>query len=275
MLNSIFGKRKEKTGSEDNSTSPGRQLNFYQFDEEYYQILRSSHEVPETERVLTTWFWPPVYSGKLISCKTAVSLKNLDIIVADANLYNFIINTESFKEFSTFGIESRLLKTSNKDNSIHVSIDISICSIPNSYEIQIGNNQQIILVGADFHGILYGLSTLIQYFKLYCELKIETIINTTSNKTLIIPAAVISDHPATAQRAVMWSYHQQVNMSKSRILEQILLLSRLRMTTMLLVIDEPLPKSSDNDTVTDILTTASKQLIDVVPTVVVTSIHQG
>ena len=73
----------------------------------------------------------------------------------------------------------------------------------------------------------------------------------------------------------MWSYHQQVNMSKSRILEQILLLSRLRMTTMLLVIDEPLPKSSDNDTVTDILTTASKQLIDVVPTVVVTSIHQG
>jgi N-acetyl-beta-hexosaminidase len=170
---------------------------------------------------------------------------------------------------SSLGVEAKLCTLNDKDASVHVLIDTSICKTPSSYEIQIGDGQ-VNVIGGDRAGVVYGMYTLFQHLKTHSERSTDG-----SAACLTVPATVISDRPAVTQRAVLWSYRHLVRTPAARAQEQIEMLARLRMNALFVAIDEPSPTVSDGEALTALLHSAAHSLVDVVPTVVVCSIHQG
>jgi hypothetical protein len=276
MLNSIFGRKKEKSGSDLSASSPSgtpRTRNvsatFKEFDIEYYTNIKEGTSAIEEDRFMSSWFWPPVRNGKFLPSRSAVALKVLGFVSDDADLLQHLKNSEVLKIMGTLGVDAKLCATNDKDASVHVLVDASICSTPSSYEIQIGDGQ-VTVIGADRAGVVYGMYTMYQHLKTHSERSTEG-----SATCLTIPATVISDRPAVAQRAVLWSYRHLVRTPAARAQEQIEMLARLRMNALFVAIDEPSPTVSDGEALTALLSAASHSLVDVVPTVVVCSIHQG
>lgn len=268
MLNSIFGKRKEKSNSE--STPSSVLNNYFEFDPVYYQQLSEKATRDVVDHSFSSSFWPPIRHGKFVTEKGPVLFRSLEFVVEDPELHGFIKTSDILRSLGGLGIEVKLLKSGNKDNAIYLLVDSAICLTENSYDIQVGNNQ-IIVVGSEKQGLLYGMYTLLQAVKLFSELTKDS----NAQLTITLPALVISDRPDVAQRAVLWSYRQQVRTSTARMQEQIELLSRLRMNTLYLAIDEPTGTAAEALALAEFLKLGSASLIDVIPTVVVTSIHQG
>lgn len=268
MLNSIFGKRKEKSNSESVPSSVIQ--NYFEFDADYYARVNDNTAMDTTSHSFSTSFWPPIRCGQFVQGKNAVVLKSLEFVVDDQELNGFIKGSDVFRNFSALGIDQTIVKAGSKENSIHLVVDTNICPSENSYDLQVGNNQ-VIVVGAERQGLLYGLYTLLQTFKLFSEQGKDT----SGQLSLTLPALVISDRPDVSQRAVLWSYRQQVRTSTARMQEQIELLSRLRMNTLFLTVDEPTATETESQALSEFLRLGHASLIDVIPTVLVTSIHQG
>lgn len=276
MLNSIFGKRKDKSGSSENISAPTETVpavditaHYHEFDAAHYQNLIAD-AASATDRAFSSSFWPPVRCGKFKTTMAPVDLKCLEFVVEDADLLNFVKASEVYRSLCHLGVEAKLIKASGKDNSVHVAICTAICSVANSYDIQVGNGR-VVVIGADKTGILYGLYTLLQFLRLHAELKIDA----ASGSSLVIPAAVLSDRADVPNRAVLWSFRQQVRASTHRMHEQIELLSRLRMNSIFLVIDEPVGNAADTAALSEFLKFAEAHQVAVTPTVLVSSIHQG
>lgn len=276
MLNSLFGKRKDKSGSSENISAPTESVptvditaNYHEFDAAHYQNLNTD-TTNAADRAFSSSFWPPVRCGKFKSSMSSVDLKCLEFVVEDADLLSFVKASEVYRSMCHLGVEAKLIKASSKDNSIHLAICPSICSTANAYDIHVGNGR-VVVIGADKTGILYGLYTLLQFLRLHAELKSDA----ASGPSLVIPAAVLSDRADVPNRAVLWSFRQQVRASTHRMHEQIELLSRLRMNSIFLVIDEPVGNAADTAALSEFLQFAAAHQVTVTPTVLVSSIHQG
>lgn len=276
MLNSIFGKRKEKSGSEGSLPPPPESApavdvttNYQDFDADYYQKVEAG-VAGATDRSFSCSFWPPVQCGKFISSMAPVEFKCLEFVVEDNDVMGFVKTSEVYRSMSHLGIEAKLSKASCKDNSIYLGVDNLICGTNNSYDIQVGNGR-IVVIGADKTGLLYGLYSLLQLFRLYAEVRTDA----AGPPSLVVPAAVLSNRADVAERAVLWSFRQQVRASTARMHEQIELLSRLHMNSIYLVIDEPIGIATDAAALEEFLKFASTYQISVTPTIVVSSIHQG
>jgi hypothetical protein len=266
MLNSIFGKKKDRSSTDGGNPPPGAaaaavNYSITEFDPQYYEAVRSSLDHHE----LNAHFWPPVRQGKLFPERGAVCLKQLEFVVEDTDLQAFLRTTEVFKALSAQGLEATLSKSSSRDGAIFLALDPAFCDAPGSYEIQVGNNH-IIVVAAEKVGLLYALSSLLQYLKLHSE---------RSTTSTTVPAAVISDRPDFSRRAVLWSYKQLVRSPPLRMQERMELLTRMHINAMYLVVDEPSPALTDTQVIGDVLKVAASASIDVIPAVVVTSVHQG
>jgi hypothetical protein len=104
--------------------------------------------------------------------------------------------------------------------------------VANSYELKVGS-EQIFITAGDSTGLLYGVYTLIQLLKLHSD----AVEDSGGVLNVAIPAISISDRPDVAQRAVLWSYRQQVRTTTARMQDQIELISRLHLNTLFLVVD--------------------------------------
>ena len=228
----------------------------------------------KNEKDLLLIFWPPVKKQVQKVNATPLILRNnanLLISVASSEIDIFPLLTWSglMDAMDSLGFQVQV-KRSSSGARIRLCIDAHICPVRNSYELKV-TKDQIYLTAGDGTGLLYGVYTLIQLLKLHSDVRQDVASGVTS---LIIPAIAISDRPDVAQRAVLWSYRQQVRAASTRMQEQIELLSRLRINTLFLVIDEPSATSADGNALGEFLRLAAAALIEVVPSVVVASIHQ-
>jgi hypothetical protein len=276
MLSSFFGKKKEKSSPTEAAKVATVNVleSFQEFDVQYYEEVKNDVRPRLAEAASLSAFWPPVRHFKFETSKSSVSLTAFRFLVDDNDLLNLINTSEVLKSFATFGIEATVSKNSTKDSLVHLIIDASLCPTNNSYELQVGNNQ-VILVGSDVQGIVYGMYTLLQAIKLYGE----TTQNEAGVKVVRVPSLVVSDKPDISQRAVLWSCRQQLRSELVRAQEYTELLVRMRMNVVFLVLD--LESTSDDDTVAPadvqalqaFLAACKKSFVDVIPTVVFTSIN--
>ena len=193
-----------------------------------------SHDEDDKELLLI--FWPPVKRQQHKKNAAPLVVKNnanLLISVASAEIDVFPLLTWSglMDVMDAFGFQVQV-KRSSLGAKIRMCIDKNICPIGSSYELKV-TKDQIYLTAGDGAGLLYGVYTLIQLLKLHSEAQVDA----AGVTTLTIPAISMSDRPDVAQRAVLWSYRQQVRTSSIRMHEHIELLSRLRINTLFLVID--------------------------------------
>jgi len=194
------------------------------------------HSGEDSGKELLLIFWPPVKrqvhkrgTPPLVLRNNAnllISVANNDIDMLPLLTWSGLLET-----MDALGFQVQI-KRSTSGSKIRVCIDKNICPVANSYELKVGS-EQIFITAGDSAGLLYGVYTLIQLLKLHSD----AVEDSAGVLNVAIPAISISDRPDVSQRAVLWSYRQQVRTSTARMQEQIELLSRLRMNTLFLVVD--------------------------------------
>lgn len=188
------------------------------------------------DKELLLIFWPPVKRQQHKKGSRPLVLKNnrnLLISVASTEIDIIPLLTWSglMDVMDNMGFQVQA-KRSFTGAKMRLCIDRNICPVSNSYELKV-SSEQIYITAGDSTGLMYGVYTLIQLLKLHSDAKVDA----ANVLCLTVPAIAITDRPDVAQRAVLWSYRQQVRTSTARMQEQIQLLSRLRMNTLFLVID--------------------------------------
>jgi hypothetical protein len=204
-------------------------------DDENKRIQRRRKSGSEDNDLLLI-FWPPVKKQKYKKGATSLTLRNnvnllISVASSDIDIFPLLTWSGLMEVLDGYGFQVQV-KRSSAGARIRLCIDRNVCPTANSYELQVCH-AQICITAGDATGLLYGVYTLIQLFKLHSD-------PTTSAAgvaVLVVPAISISDKPDVAQRAVLWSYREQVRCNTYRMQEQIELLSRLRFNMLFLVID--------------------------------------
>ena len=228
----------------------------------------------ESSKELLLIFWPPVKRQQHKRGTPPLVLRNnanLLISVANSEIDMVPLLTWSglLEAMDVLGFQVQI-KRSTSGSKIRVCIDRNICPVANSYELKVGS-EQIFITAGDSTGLLYGVYTLIQLLKLHSD----AVEDSGGVLNVAIPAISISDRPDVAQRAVLWSYRQQVRTTTARTQEQMEMLSRLHLNTLFLAVDEPSGTAAEGHALTEFMRLGAASLIEIIPTVVVTSIHQG
>lgn len=193
-------------------------------------------EANSDEKELLLIFWPPVKRQKHKKGSRPLVLKNnrnllISVASAEIDIVPLLTWSGLMDVMDQMGFQVQA-KRSSTGAKMRLCIDRNICPVPNSYELKV-TSEQIFITAGDSTGLLYGVYTLIQLLKLHSDAKVDP----AGVFSLTVPAIEITDRPDVSQRAVLWSYRQQVRTSTTRMQEQIQLLSRLRMNTLFLVID--------------------------------------
>lgn len=119
---------------------------------------------------------------------------------------------------------------------IKMHVDPNICAKRNSYEV-IVDPGQVQIIGADSVGIRYGVNTFVQLMQLHSDL---TVLEASAIAIMKLPSVHISDWPDIDHRAVLWS-HRSIAVHNQDILHDMVgLLSKIRINTLHLAIDNAL-----------------------------------
>lgn len=252
----------------------------------------SEDSVGEDSQVLLV-FWPPVKQQfrNSVKCLEMRSDANLLICVANSEIDVFPLLTRSglMDVLDLLGFQAQV-KRSSLGAKIRVCVDKNICPARHSYELQV-RPQQLVLVGSDAAGLLYGLYSLIQLLQLHSE--VEMLQNNENEDddgkslpqlTIVrVPTLKLTDRPDVPDRAVLWSFRNKIRTSASRMRDQVELLSRLRFNLILLVVDSDTENNEITNTKSEesiirvyALDDICKQIcIDLVPTIIITSLNQS
>lgn len=231
--------KQRSNSSEDNNSNGVDGLCPDDFSEDEILIGDADHEEKDTssgDKELLLIFWPPVKrQQRKKGCRPLVLKNNRNVLISVASTEIDIIPLLTWSGLmdlmDSMGFQVQA-KRSSTGAKMRLCIDRNICPVSNSYELKV-TSEQIFITAGDSTGLLYGVYTLIQLLKLHSDAKMDS----ADVFYLTVPAITITDRPDVAQRAVLWSYRQQVRTSTARMQEQIQLLSRLRMNTLFLVID--------------------------------------
>jgi hypothetical protein len=120
-----------------------------------------------------------------------------------------------------------------------LGIDPNICPKAGSYELII-DPAQAQIIAADSEGLRYAVHVFVQLMQLHSDL---TLVNESGVGMMKLPSVSISDYPDVSLRSVSWSY-RSIATHKSRVMEEMISLwSRLRINTLLLIVDNDIDSS--------------------------------
>lgn len=216
--------------------------------------------------------WPPLSKSAVVDVndiQNTVQFNSIDITIYDETLFEFIKSTSVLNSVHALGLKSDIIHSNSKYGFIHLSIDKNECIDSNSYKLHI-MNQQVSIIGADHLGVLYGLHTFIQFMNYYGMFKT----NQDNNFYIIVPMIRIYDQPDVIHRSVMWSHKQEMKASIAYKHSHMELLWCMRINTIYLVIDNDSMDESIEKSTAAYLELCSKSAIRVIPTIIMSSIHQ-
>ena len=116
---------------------------------------------------------------------------------------------------------------------IKLHIDPYICTKRNSYELIIDPGQ-LQIIAADSLGLRYGVQTFIQLMQLHSDL---SVLDAAGTAVMKLPSVSISDWPDIDHRAVLWSHRGVACHHQSVLSDYVALLSKIRVNTILLAVD--------------------------------------
>lgn len=230
-------------------------------------------------------FWPPVQKQHRRLTDPPLLLRsdeNLLVCVANCEMDIFPVLTWSgFLDcMDVYGFQVQVKRTAI-GAKFRLCVDGNICPLRHSYQLRC-DQEQLLLIAADYTGLLYGMYSIIQMVQLHSQISLKQGI-----AHIAIPAVEIYDFPAIQQRNVLWSFRHEVRMQQHAMKECVELLSRLRLNTLLLVVD-PLRAGETNGALDEheakaIESTSTRvyaldeecrrRCVELVPTVIITSVH--
>ena len=142
------------------------------------------------------------------------------------------LDVTAFREWlESYGFPTHIVGRSSEAD-ILIYVKNTLCPVNGSFELQVRSNR-IILIGNDFHGVVYGLLALKQVLTNHTT----STTHEEHGRVLQVPNILMSSSPAVAKRAVMWSYQYNVFASRDTIATSLRMLSNLRINHLLLVFD--------------------------------------
>lgn len=205
----------------------------FSVDESYYQQFSSYTDFSDPSRPPII-VWPPVQRYKVLDALPALSLgktnEGINIYGANLECQKAIDVVAILEWLQSYGLTADK-KHKSSDSHVLIYIKSSICSKPESYEIQIRQNR-VVIVAADYVGVIYALNCFKALIMNNGRVSFEN-----EHKCVTLPALLLSDHPTIARRGVIWSFQHHVYSSKTNSATNIRLLSNLRINTILLLFD--------------------------------------
>jgi len=228
--------------------------------------------------------WPPPqrqHRGRKQAPLVLSSSTNISICAESKEIDTVTLLVDTL---SSFGFQTEVLHPS-AGAKIRLSIDQHACPGRHRFELTI-DASQVSLVASDSTSLLYAVYTLVQLLQLHSEIH-----NNSADGSVVmeVPAIVISDWPDVANRAVLWSYRGAADTSLHGMKSNVELMSRLRINTLMLAISpeiddgfSPTGATSSSipehtataEYVCDLEETCARNFVDLVPTVVLTSLDQ-
>lgn len=214
-----------------------------------------SIETPEQDDVLLV-FWPPVQRQFRPVNRQPFSINSADNLLicmsnSDIDLFPILTWTGFMDVIDSYGFQAQV-KRSAKGAKIRLCLNPHVCPIREGYQISV-NIDQVVITGADYTGLTYGVHTFLQLLQLHSLINKDQ-----AGITYIkIPAINIVDYPKIPVRSVLWSHRQYVQFQDEVSRDFVEIMSKLRINNVSLVMNpidsreaetlEITPKSVDDD----------------------------
>jgi hypothetical protein len=177
--------------------------------------------------------WPPCGPGSSLSSSDPLRLSaqhGLRLYAADQACQQAIEAVAFTQWAQAFGLPASLVPRPT-GAQIQLYIDNTTCAKAEGFELQV-RSEEIILVGADFAGLVYGLYRIKQLLDSNSKIWFDGDI-----KHLELPGLVLSDSPSLPKRAIRCSYQYHVLHPKSNPVALVRWLSELQINFLLLDLD--------------------------------------
>jgi len=208
----------------------------------------------------------------------------------EVDIFPLLLESGLVEVLDQLGLQVQV-KRSAAGARISICVDSNICPSRHSYSIQVRSDVTVI-VAADSTGLLYALYTFMQILQLHSELQTSPVVSDGTPQadvitTVLVPAVDINDWPTVSHRAILWSHRKHCRLTHLRVQEQLELLSKLRINTVLMIVDNVVTPPSDgvdhngtlagqDELATDVCAVdemARKRCIGLIPTHIISSIH--
>lgn len=194
-----------------------------------------SLEVNELDDVLLV-FWPPVQRQSRPINRQPFSINSADNLLicmsnSDIDLFPILTWTGFMDVIDNYGFQAQV-KRSAKGAKIRLCLNPHLCPIREGYQISV-NIDQVVITGADYAGLTYGVHTFLQLLQLHSLINKDQ-----SDVTYVkIPAINIIDFPKIPVRSMLWSYRKHIQFQDEFSRDFVEMISKLRINSISLVIN--------------------------------------
>lgn len=207
---------------------------FFGIDEGYYQSQPPRRSACTDGEPLV--LWPPPERYKLLAgsgpfvLSSCSSEGGVGVYAANPECQQAMEALAMMEWLQSMGLPSTF-KNRAAESHILIYIKNAICTRKEGFDLQIRPNK-IILLAADYAGVIYGLNTLKQLILYNSSVSYEG-----SGKTYSLPSLLLSDAPLLDVRAVRLSFALQVRNSKNKPPALVRLLASLRINAIIVDVD--------------------------------------
>mmetsp|Transcript_23747 Transcript_23747/g.23961 ORF Transcript_23747/g.23961 Transcript_23747/m.23961 type:complete len:514 (+) Transcript_23747:118-1659(+) len=253
--------------------------------EEEREKEKQKESSDEQQPSLLVLWPPPQRQYQSTSPSSTFELSSTSYVVVSAastqvDIYPFLSWSGALEAFDRLGLQVQV-KRSGRNCTMRLMIDPEICPGRHRFELSI-RSHGIVLLASDLFGLTYGVHSLVQILQMHSRIVMQ------ENETrVLVPCVSITDWPDTPNRAILWTFKQQLRTSSLVMRRVVEVLSRVRVNQLFLVLDterQMRDEGREDDIQNDSLSDSSRLSsldevchrcgVDLIPTIVITSTNK-